>query len=345
MAQQLTLDDASSTSPGRYTERRAAQFIGGASDPGTSNVIPASRSDTAAGTLGAQPPEPAQSSTRLGAFSAEEGAPKPPSATKGLLGAGAQYVGSTLGAEFGAQLGAGVGAGQAFQAITTPSVAGHLLKGGEGTAASGMLSSTLGGAAAAGIGTAIGGIISGQQPKEYLPAAGGSAVGFAIGNMILPGIGGVVGSFLGGSVFCHAMGTLIRMEDGGSRAIETLELGDRVMLGGAVVGTGKVLVEELYDYRGTIINGGHAVFEDGRWLRVKDSPLAKPIEGGAVVYPVVTKDHLLVTGYYICADLAETDVDIGADGRLAVLNANTARNRTLADIEQMLWIGGLVDAA
>ena len=108
------------------------------------------------------------------------------------------------------------------------------------------------------------------------------------------------------------------------------------MLGGAIIGAGKVMATDLYEYRGTTVNGRHAVFENGKWLRVKDSKLARPVGGNAVVYPVVTECHLLVCENYICADLAEMDEDIGADGRLAKLNDAAPRNAGLRHVEQVL---------
>lgn len=193
-------------------------------------------------------------------------------------------------------------------------------------------SSVIGGAVGAGLGTAAFGALSGQQIKEYAPAAIGSAVGFAIGSMILPGIGGFVGSFIGG-MFCHAAGTLIRMTDGTLKAIETLQIGDQVALGGRIVGRGEVLATDMFDYLGTRVNGRHAVFEDGRWLRVEKSAKATPVFTAepVMVYPLVTEAHLLVCEHYVCADFAETnDADMSASERLAKLNANVELNQRLA---------------
>ena len=139
---------------------------------------------------------------------------------------------------------------------------------------------------------------------------------------MLPGIGGFIGSAIG-SLFCHAAGTMIRMEDGTRKAIETLQMGDRVLLGGAVMGRGEVIVKDLYRYKGTIVNGRHAVLEDGKWIRVENSDLAVAFttETTMKVYPIVTEHHLLVCESYICADLAEVDGDVGAVGRLKKLNS------------------------
>ncbi len=343
MAIQVPLQPSGDIEPTRYTETRAPQFIGGASDPTTGNMIPASRSDAAQGTVkGNVVPEPAKPGTRLGTIGADT--PPAPNLGKAALGVTAPYVG----AQVGSQVGAGAGFGEALEGTISHlgEATKNLISGGSSTVPLGSTapaaefgtlagSSTLGGAAGAGIGTAVVGALTGQKPKEYLPAAAGSAVGFYIGTAVGGPIGGIAGSFLG-SMFCHVAGTMIRMEDGSLKAIENLDFGDRALLGGAVIGAGKVMATDLYEYRGTVVNGRHAVFEDGKWLRVKDSAKAKAVDGGAVVYPVVTEQHLLVCENYICADLAEMDEDIGADGRLARLNAAKERNRRLLNVQFIL---------
>ncbi|WP_229266831.1 hypothetical protein [Leptospira sp. severe_002] len=136
-------------------------------------------------------------------------------------------------------------------------------------------------------------------------------------------------------VFCHAAGTLIAMADGSTKRVEQLKMGDETLLGGQVLGRGEVLASDLYSYRGTTLNGRHAVFEDGRWVRVENSSLATRLDvPPATVYPVVTANHLLVCEQYICADLAEMDNDIGAVGRLAALNADAERNLELRRAEE-----------
>ncbi|MEW6451921.1 MAG: hypothetical protein AB1490_14790 [Pseudomonadota bacterium] len=136
-------------------------------------------------------------------------------------------------------------------------------------------------------------------------------------------------------VFCHAAGTLIAMNDGTYKPVEQLKMGDEVLLGGTVLGRGEVMASDLYSYRGTVLNGRHAVFEDGCWVRVQDSAQATLLDMEPTpVYPVVTANHLLVCEQYICADLAEMDKDIGAVGRLAAMNADTERNNELRRAEE-----------
>src|SRR5207245_654338 len=47
------------------------------------------------------------------------------------------------------------------------------------------------------------------------------------------------------NIFCHAAGTRIAMRDGTYKAVEQLEMGDEVLLGGTVIGRGVVLAEAL----------------------------------------------------------------------------------------------------
>jgi len=163
----------------------------------------------------------------------------------------------------------------------------------------------------------------------------GGVAGAVVGNMILPGIGGILLGGALGSLMCHAAGTMIVMLDGSRKPVEALEIGDQVMLGGAVLGRGEVLAADLFKYKGTVVNGRHAVFEDGRWLRVEDSEAADAVDTGEPVrvYPLVTECHLLVCEQYICADFAETDdADMSASERIAKLNRDTERNGWLAGI-------------
>jgi hypothetical protein len=304
--------------PTRYTERRSPQFIGGNTD---------------------EPKVPSMSSM-LAKTAGEAAGP---------------YVGATIGHSIGSAVGGGAELGEASKEVLSNvgkvvsdpirEAAGKPVSEVGSALGTDALGGTIGGAAGAGLGSAVVGAVMGQQPKEYLPTAGASAVGFAIGNAILPGIGGFLGSAVGG-LFCHAAGTMIRLEDGSLKAIEDLDFGDRVLLGGAIVGFGKVYASDLYSYRGTVVNGRHAVFEEGHWLRVQDSALATPLTGqSGLVYPVVTENHLLVCEQYICADLAETDNDIGSVGRLAILNADAERNKKLARAEISLGLAGVADAA
>jgi uncharacterized protein len=238
--------------------------------------------------------------------------------------------------------------------------------------------STLGSAAGAGIGAGLGSEIIGAattpgsffknlgNPQVYDPAIAsgvGSAVGAEAGAVIgsiIPGVGTAIGAALGGAIggglshifqpvesaigrafdFCHAAGTMIRMEDGTSKAVEDLVIGDRVLLGGEVIGRGEVRSNDLWDYRGTIVSGRHAVWTGTEWKRVIEAPSSTRHEDEvATVYPIVTEKHLLVCEDYVCADFAETDdFDMSPSQRLARLNAMTERNKELRYAMRLLGL-------
>lgn len=109
-------------------------------------------------------------------------------------------------------------------------------------------------------------------------------------------------------IFCHYQDTQVIMEDGSRKTIQDIHQGDKVLDGGEVTFIGMWIPTFMFDYFGDIINGNHAVLEDSKWIRVKDSKHAKPVEiHEGLVYPMITKNHRIVTtnGYY--ADYLEVD--------------------------------------
>jgi hypothetical protein len=179
------------------------------------------------------------------------------------------------------------------------------------------------------VGSMVGKQVVGAAHKEAMKVVKASPSGWAkIGKRI-------------GEFFCHAAGTMIRMEDGTLKAVETLTIGDRVFLGGAVVGRGETKTPGLFKYKGTVVNGRHAVFEDGGWLRVESTSGAVRVDGDLLVYPIVTEHHLLVCEHYIAADFVEVEEDVGADDRLRLLNADTERNSWLQNAEHALSVSQL----
>lgn len=112
-----------------------------------------------------------------------------------------------------------------------------------------------------------------------------------------------------GGVFCFTAGTLINMENGELKSIEDLELGDQTLLGGKVICHGRAIAgDEIYEYKSTVLEGNHMVFENGKWLRAKDSEEAYLIGfPETVVYPVATENRLLFSNGFISADVMEND--------------------------------------
>ena len=81
----------------------------------------------------------------------------------------------------------------------------------------------------------------------------------------------------GGGNSCFLKGTQVTMADGSTKAVEQVDLGDEVAVGGKVFAVGRFLNNELHDYKGIKVSGSHMVNEDGNWTRVEDSKHGKPL--------------------------------------------------------------------
>lgn len=216
----------------------------------------------------------------------------------------------------------------------------------------------IGAGVGAGLATTVIGLATGQKPEAALRSGVGAGAGYyagaALGTAIGGPVGGAVGGFIGstiGSIFCFAAGTPVLMEDGSTKSVELLRRGDMTALGGRVVARGEADAQALFAYKGAMAVGGHAVFEDGRWLRVAQSKHAVPVYGldgqDVEVYPVATENMLLVTPWFIAADAEEVDNTAGAytdEDRIDLLNGDTERNAWLSAMEQELCHGLLRDA-
>jgi len=88
---------------------------------------------------------------------------------------------------------------------------------------------------------------------------------------------------------CFEPNTLIQMADGLTKKIKDIQLGDATK-GGEVTGVFqfKVNVDEIHNYKGVTVAGSHFVKEDGKFIMVKDSPLAIKIDKIPVVYSLDT---------------------------------------------------------
>ena len=93
-----------------------------------------------------------------------------------------------------------------------------------------------------------------------------TAAGFGDANGSSSSGGGGTG---GGG--CFMPGTMITMADGTFKAVELVDIGDEVSVGGKVFATAKFLIENLYEYKGVQVSGTHMVKEDGKWTRVENS--------------------------------------------------------------------------
>lgn len=163
----------------------------------------------------------------------------------------------------------------------------------------------------------------------------GVLAGAAVGSYFGP-IGTVVGGFIGG-VLCYGLGTKILMKDYSYKEVQDLKLGDETYLGGMVTACGQSYADDLYNYKGCSVTGSHAVFEEQNgkyvWTRVNTS-IHGERDGNtitAIVYPIMTENHLLVTNTHISADVAESDNynNFNDVQLLEQLNENTKRNDLL----------------
>ena len=94
---------------------------------------------------------------------------------------------------------------------------------------------------------------------------------------------------------CFIAGTMISMADGSQKAVELVDIGDEVSVGGMVFATGKFLIENLYDYNGIQVSGTHMVKEDGAWIRVEDSRLGVPLGNDpAIVYVFGSENRRII---------------------------------------------------
>ena len=88
--------------------------------------------------------------------------------------------------------------------------------------------------------------------------------------------------------FCFDPNTPIQMADGSEKKIKDIQLGDDTK-GGEVTGVFQFkAADEIHDYKGVIVAGSHYVKEDGKFIMVKDSPIAVKIDKIPVVYSLDT---------------------------------------------------------
>ncbi|MFZ4411435.1 MAG: Hint domain-containing protein [Bacteroidales bacterium] len=168
-------------------------------------------------------------------------------------------------------------------------------------------------------------------------------VGHGIGNLVSnavikapsKAIGGAIHS-VGqaiGSIFCFDGDTEILMENGSYRKIKTLKIGDKIALGGMITSIGQGLTSDLYNYNGVKVSGGHAVYENKKWTRVESSKNGENlhIKENAIVFPMSSEHHLIVTKGQIWADNLEVDDTYNKKDSdiMKELNSKKRRNKML----------------
>jgi hypothetical protein len=127
---------------------------------------------------------------------------------------------------------------------------------------------------------------------------------------------------------CFAAGVKFIMEDGTTKNIESIKIGDKLKLGGHVNSTiqGDGLVETWYNYGTTKVTGNHAIFERGEWKRVKDAKEAilNPNKE-KVLYTLTNENHRMISeDGVIYTDYDEVDNTGIEEDLLAKLNKQNA---------------------
>jgi hypothetical protein len=106
---------------------------------------------------------------------------------------------------------------------------------------------------------------------------------------------------------CFVEGTKIEMEDGSCLAIEDIEIGDRVELGGQVSTLIKSLAIGFYLYKGVKVTGSHAVLENGQWKRISECKDAEFVSKPCVVYCLSNENHRIKIKDVTFADYEEVE--------------------------------------
>lgn len=113
-----------------------------------------------------------------------------------------------------------------------------------------------------------------------------------------------------GSGGCFPKGTLVDLANGHKRPIEQIEIGDELAEGGIVTKTiqGSAIGTDWFSYKGVIVTGDHAVFENNKWIRVKDSDLSEPLGCKfQTLYNLSCENHELLIGGLTFSDFDEVD--------------------------------------
>lgn len=124
---------------------------------------------------------------------------------------------------------------------------------------------------------------------------------------------------------CFPKDTMVTMKDGSKKPIQEITAKEEISIGGEV--TSSILsvgIYQLYDYLGVKVTGDHAVFEDGKFVRVKDSKKGTLTDEYVdTVYSLATEDHKIIINDIMFADYDESDnQELAAEDSLKELNEN-----------------------
>lgn len=271
----------------------------------------------------------------------------------GLFGGGGQTASSSL--VGGGQPFAVKGAGLFGQGGSLLNTAGTSAPG-FGSLAGGLLGYQLGRTAfrptqngdrgAQNVGAAIGGV--GGSLFGPAGSAIGSFLGSAVGkaqNRLQKGVekslGGTAGSIVKYAqpttaiasvskkikkAFCFDGLTPVEMKDGTFKPICEIDIDDETR-GGTVesIRISKVPDGSLFNYKGVLVTGYHAVKEGEQWVRVIDSLFGEAVPGDEMVFSIATSDHRVFVNNIEFADELENDnyEQLTIDQSLELLNSQS----------------------
>jgi len=95
------------------------------------------------------------------------------------------------------------------------------------------------------------------------------------------------------------------MSNGTEKAIGEIKLGETT-LGGKVLAIKTSYAEGIYNYKGILVTGSHAVLHNGVWMRISETD-ATPKSYNGIVHNLVTENHRIFSGNVEFADELETD--------------------------------------
>jgi len=113
--------------------------------------------------------------------------------------------------------------------------------------------------------------------------------------------------------------TLIKLEDDTERAINLINIGDKLNNNSTVIGIVKILDHNinLYEYKCIngkiiVISGSHYVFENNKWIKVFESNNSKRLYCNPYteLYSLITDDNKLLIGESFFTDYLETNDNI-----------------------------------
>lgn len=136
-----------------------------------------------------------------------------------------------------------------------------------------------------------------------------------------------LGKAVGGG--CFVAGTKFRLANGEVRRVECISPRDELFGGGKTFATACFVGEEMFEYEGICVSGSHAVLENNKWMRVRESQhsLRRPDLDGEYVYVVWNEKHRMISEKGVTfSDYAEVDMPDDSSMRLDELNNKGANS-------------------